>query len=150
MVFEYNRYTDGIYNEDGTTEQFARVSHNSYFQIWAESGTFAYLLFMFMIVGSIISLERLWRRLKREGDEWAIPYCHALQVSMCSYMIGATFLNRAHFDFIYQLIVVATVLPSIVQHERGEEKKVSRAKGSRIAQDVWVRHSNPFMRVNPR
>jgi len=148
MVYDYNSYTQGIYNSDGTTAQKARVSHNSYFQIWAESGTIAFLLFMYMIIGSIISLELLWRRLKREGDLWAIPYCHAIQISLCSFMIGATFLNRAHFDFVYQLIVVATVLPVVIQAERGKKKKVPRGKSSRTGQDVWVRHSNPFVKVN--
>ncbi len=148
MVHEYNRYTKGIYNEEGGTDHYARVSHNSYFQIWAESGTAAYLLFMFMIVGSIVSLERLWRRCKREGDDWAIPYCHAIQISMCSFMVGATFLNRAHFDFIYQLIVVASVLPTVIAAERVVQKRTARRKGPRLAQQVWVRHGNPFVKAS--
>ena len=147
MVYEYNNYTQGIYNEQGTTEHFARVAHNSYFQIWAESGTIAYLLFMFMIVGTIVTLEQQRRRYKREGDLWVIPYCNAIQVAMCSFMIGATFLNRAHFDFIYQLVVVATVLPVIVDAERVANKKTARRTGPRPAQDVWVRPRDPFVRA---
>jgi probable O-glycosylation ligase (exosortase A-associated) len=148
MVYDYNRYTQGVYNEEGSTDQKARVSHNSYFQIWAESGTIAFLLFMFMIVGSIVSLGVLRLRSKRNGDLWVIPYCDAIQVSMCAFMVGATFLNRAHFDFIYQLIVVATVLPVVIQAERKLQKQVSGKKRSRLAQDVWVRDSNPFVKVN--
>jgi len=150
MVYEYNNYTGDIYNDDGTTEHFARVAHNSYFQIWAESGTLAYLLFMFMLAGSIIHLQGLMARCKREGDLWAIPYCLAVQTSMCAFTVGATFLNRAHFDFFYQLVIVATVLPTIIANERVQEKKTSRRKGPRPAQDVFVRHGNPFVRVETR
>ncbi len=150
MVHEYNRYTQGIYNEEGTTEHFARVAHNSYFQIWAESGTFAYLLFMFMVVGSIISLELLWRRSKGTPDEWITPYCHGIQVSMCAFMVGATFLNRAHFDFIYQLVVIATVLPTILANERVTERVTAPRRGPGPARSVWVRHGNPFMKVTTR
>jgi probable O-glycosylation ligase (exosortase A-associated) len=148
MVYDYNRYTQGVYSEEGSTDHFARVSHNSYFQIWAESGTIAFLLFMFMLVGSIISLSLIRIRAKRGGDLWVIPYCDGIQVSMCAFMVGATFLNRAHFDFIYQLIVVATVLPVIIRAERKRQGEAPGNKRSRLAQDVWVRHSNPFVKVN--
>jgi probable O-glycosylation ligase (exosortase A-associated) len=150
MVFEYNNYTDGIYNEQGTTEQFARVAHNSYFQIWAESGTIAYVLFMFMLFGSIVCLEQFWRRCKGTPDEWVIPYCNAIQVSMCAYAVGAIFLNRAHFDFIYQLVVIAAVLPAIVKHEAQHRHKTERRAGPRLAQDVQVTHGDAFLRMPVR
>lgn len=149
MVKEYNHYTDGIVNADGTEQHFARVAHNSYLQIWAESGTPAYLLFMFMLVGTIISLEIGGRRFRRNGDGWLVPYCNALEVSLIAFLIGATFLNRAHFDLIYQLVVIAGSLPVLALVERSAVKETTRS-GPRIAQEVWVRHADPFARVGNR
>lgn len=148
MVKEYNNYTQGLVNEDGTTEHFARVAHNSYLQIWAESGTPAYLLFMIMCVGTIVWLEVAWRRYRRSGDGWVVPYCHAIQVCFCSYMLGATFLNRSHFDLIYQLVVVVSILPVVVAAER--RANVRRRRGPGIAQEVVVDHRDPFTRVGTR
>jgi putative inorganic carbon (HCO3(-)) transporter len=149
-VKEYNKYTQGIVNEQGTTDHFARVTHNSYLQIWAESGTPAYLMFMFICLGTIIGLEFMWRRYKREGDEWVVPYCHAIQISFCSFMIGATFLNRSHFDLIYQLVVIVSGLPVVVAAERVRQAKVAKRVGPRIADEVEVAHRDPFVQVTPQ
>jgi probable O-glycosylation ligase (exosortase A-associated) len=149
MVHEYNNYTDGLVSDDGSTQHFARVAHNSYLQIWAESGTPAYLLFMFMLVGTILSMEIGGRRFRRNGDEWLVPYCNAIEVSLIAFLIGATFLNRSHFDLIYQLVVIAGALPVLALVERKVDPKRNR-KGPQIAQDVWVRDSNPFVRVGKK
>lgn len=146
-VKEYNNYTQGIVNEVGTNDHFARVTHNSYLQIWAESGTPAYLLFMFMCVGTILWLEFAWRRFRRSGDTWILPYCHAIEVAFISFMIGATFLNRSHFDLIYQLVAITSILPVVVENER-RTSKVRRA-GPRLADVVEVDHRDPFVRVGP-
>lgn len=145
MVAEYNNHTQGIPNEHGGTEHFARVTHNSYLQIWAESGTPAFLLWMFMVVGTIFATWRLGKRFKREGDDWAVNYCNAIQVSMTSFMCGATFLNRAHFDLIYHMAVISAVLPAIVANERRITGK--RRAGPRPAEVVEVTHADPFVRV---
>lgn len=147
MVKEYNNYTKGIKNEQGTEEHFARVTHNSYLQIWAESGTIAYGLFMFMIVGSILAMEGTRRKAKRNGQEWAVRYADAIQVSMTSFMIGATFLNRAHFDFLYQLVIVGACLPKVMENDARRVEKEEVRTGPRIAQGVWVRHPNAFTKV---
>jgi probable O-glycosylation ligase (exosortase A-associated) len=150
MVKEYNNYTEGIVNAQGTTDHFARVAHNSYLQIWAESGTPAYILFMFMLVGTIVFLEVKGRQYKRSGDDWIVPYCNAIEVSLTSFMIGAAFLNRAHFDLIYQFVVIAGALPVVVLIERNSTAGQRRRAGPRIAQEVWVRHSDPFSRIGSR
>ena len=145
MVKEYNNYTTGIKNEQGTEEHYARVAHNSYLQIWAESGTPAYLLFMGMVLGTVISMMAFSRRARREGQDWMANYAYAVQVSTICYLVGATFLNRAHFDFIYQLVVIGACLPRVMEHEMAHTRTL-RA-GPRIAQGVTVRHPNPFVRV---
>lgn len=145
MVYEYNNHTEGITNPEGGTEFFARVTHNSYLQIWSESGTPAFLLWFFMVSGSIVALERIGRKARREGDLWAVPYANAVEVSLISFMVGATFLNRAHFDLIYQLVVISAILPRIILHERKVAKP--RRKGPRLAQTVSVENRDPFVRV---
>ncbi|GJM20155.1 MAG: hypothetical protein DHS20C15_00700 [Planctomycetota bacterium] len=148
MVKEYNNYTTGIKNEEGTEEHFARVAHNSYLQIWAESGTPAYMLFMGMVVGTVLSMMHLARRARKEGMDWAANYASAIQVSTICYLVGATFLNRAHFDFIYQLVIIGSCLPRVMEHERTHFGALR--SGPRIAQGVTVRHPNPFVNVGAR
>lgn len=148
MVKKYNNYTEGVVNEQGTTEHYARVAHNTYLQIWAESGTPAYLLFMFMLLGSIAWLEVAWRRFRRQGDTWVVPYCHAIQVAFIAFLVGATFLNRAHFDLTYQLVVLASVLPHVVAAER--LRAAERRRGPGPADVVTVEAGDPFVWLGSR
>jgi len=146
-IKQYNDYTQDIVNKQGSNQHYARVTHNSYLQIWAESGTPAYLLFMFICVGSIVSLELMWRRYRRKGDLWVLPYCHAIQVSLCSYVIGATFLNRSQFDLVYQLVVVVSVIPVVVANERQVRAAHERRLGPRVANEVEIDHRDSFVKV---
>jgi hypothetical protein len=104
-------------------------------------------MWYFMVAGSIVALERIGRKAKREGDAWVLPYANAVEVSLIAFMVGATFLNRAHFDLIYQLVVISAVLPRIILHERRVAKP--RRKGPRLAQDVAIGSRDPFARVVP-
>ncbi len=119
MVHEYHKYTDGVDIPLGYDATMARVAHNSYLQIWAESGTFAYLIFMYILLSTILFMWRNGRRYNKDDDSgWAVHYCRALESSLIAFVVGATFLNRAHFDLVYQLVAVAAAIPAIVVYER--------------------------------
>lgn len=148
MVYEYNNYTQGIPVEHGEKEHFARVAHNSYLQLWSESGSIAFICFMFMLLSTIIGLQALGRRAAQsERDRWLIPYVNAIQIAMVGYVVGATFLDRAHFDLIYQLVAIAVALPGIMLAERVVTRRVAKRKGPGVAKEVWVRHHDPFVPV---
>ena len=50
FIWEYHNYTQGIDFPPGYENVVARVAHNSYFQIWAECGSFAFITFMGVIM----------------------------------------------------------------------------------------------------
>ena len=147
MLFEFPRYLTGVYIPEGTKVIENHVAHNSYLQIWAESGTLAYLVFMFMLVSTITRMRRVTKAVKGTDEEWASCYSRAIEVTFYGYMIGATFLNRAHFDLVYQLIAVGVALPGIVLVERGRAANRRRRAGPAPAQRVWVRHADPFVKL---
>lgn len=148
MVKRYPDFTEGLVSETGTTEFKAHVAHNSYLQIMAESGYPAYVLFMFILVGSIVTLQMYSRRYRGPVDEWVLPYCRALQISLLIFMIGGTFLSRSHFDLVYQLVFIISAIPAVVAHERVRD--VPQRSGPRVAQDVSVAHRDPFVRAPSR
>ncbi len=147
MVFEYPRYTGGVYVKGGVKEVVHRVAHNSYFQIWAESGTLAYLGWMFMIISTILFMRRTAARARGSDDDWVVPYCNAIECMFYGFLVGATFLNRAHFDLIYQVIATATALPLVIRVERERRRKESNKGPVTRANEAWVRHSDPFVKV---
>lgn len=109
------------------------VAHNSYLQIWAETGTFSLLIYLALI---FMSFETCWRvrRLakRRYYSSWMINYATMFEASMFGFCIGSTFLNRAHFDLVYHLFAIILVFEKIALEElkKGAPKELVAA-GSR-------------------
>jgi probable O-glycosylation ligase (exosortase A-associated) len=143
MVWEFDRYTHGIDIPGGKIK--GRVAHNSYFQIWAETGSIALGLFLYMIFSTIFFMRKIARRVKNTSLSWIRNYSQAIEVCLYGYICGATFLNRAHFDMMYQVIAIATTIPLVMAYELKRGKP--RRPGPGIAREVWVRHRDPFVNL---
>jgi hypothetical protein len=62
--------------------------------------------------------------------------------------VGAMFLNRAHFDLMYQLVAVGAMLPVVIVAERERQAALRRRRlGPAVASEVWVRHRDPFVKL---
>ncbi len=148
FVFVYQRYLTGVDLPPGLVYVPSRVAHNSYLQIWAESGSIAFLLFLFLLIGSITSMRRLQRAVRGGEDAWVIPYARGIEVTLYGYLAGAMFLNRAHFDLMYQVTAVAVALPTVVLAERARLAALRRRRvGPAVPSEVSVRHADPFVRL---
>jgi len=147
MYWEFARYLGGVHIPQGTTVVENHVAHNSYLQIWAESGTLAYLVFMFILITTLRRMRAVTRGVKDTAEAWAGQYSKAIEVTLYGYMVGATFLNRAHFDLVYQLVAVAVAIPLVVAAERERAAARRRRFGPAPAKSVWVRHADPFVKL---
>ena len=149
MVYDYQRYTQGIPVPPGYSTIKSRVAHNSYLQIWAESGSIAFILFLYMLFSTIFLMRRMQRWVKGTADDWILPYARTIEVTLYGYMTGAMFLNRAHFDLVYQLVGIAVALRAVVLAERVRQSNLEsrKRKGPSLAQSVWVRHKDPFVKL---
>lgn len=95
-----------------------RVAHNSYIQVAAESGLPAFFIFMTLIAYTVYRLRALRRRVRGEpGTEWVVNYSRALEVSIYGYMMGAMFLNRAHFDLYYHVVAMSIALDVLAREQ---------------------------------
>lgn len=140
MVFDYQRYLVGVKIPGNLEVVPSRVAHNSYLQVWAESGTFAFIVFLFMIFSTIRLARKLAKRTRGTADAWVIPYANALECSFYGYLTGALFLNRAHFDLLYQLVAICTTLPLVVAVDRVRQARedAARRRGPKPARRVSI------------
>ena len=140
MVYEYQRYVQHVKLPGGVQIVQSRVAHNSYLQVWAETGTIALLVFLFMVGSTILLMRRTARRARPSPDAWIVPYTNAIEVCLYGYLSGAMFLNRAHFDLLYQLVAVAAAIPAIVLVERVVQAQRDRAarRGPGTARRVTI------------
>ncbi|MEQ8765244.1 MAG: putative O-glycosylation ligase, exosortase A system-associated [Planctomycetota bacterium] len=134
------------YNPDPLLVPGKIVTHNSYLQVWSETGSFALLCFLGLLFYSIFRCFRIRALVKGRGDlKWADYYANAFQLSLIGYMIGATFLNRAHFDLFYQ-IVALTVALDILVRERLQAPEAGAHQHFGAPGHFAVRTGSPFLR----
>lgn len=94
------------------------VAHNSYLQIWSECGTPALLLYLTLIGASFYTIWRIRRKARtRYYSSWMLNYCTMFEASLVTFMVGATFLNRAHFDLFYHWVALIMVFGHIADRE---------------------------------
>ncbi len=87
------------------------VAHNSYLQIWAESGTLAFIVYMGVLGSVFISMGRIYRKcLYRPDLEWAMNYARMVEATAVGFSVGAFFLNRGHFDLWYHWLALVAAL----------------------------------------
>jgi probable O-glycosylation ligase (exosortase A-associated) len=86
------------------------VAHNSYLQIWAETGTPALLLYLSLIAMSLATVWRVRKRARKHfRSSWIIDYATMFEASLAAFIVGSTFLNRAHFDLFYHWVALIMI-----------------------------------------
>ncbi len=94
------------------------VAHNSYLQIWAECGTIAFMCYLALILVSFLTIWRTRARAKRlYYSSWIIYYGNAFEAALVGFMIGSTFLNRAHFDLFYHFVSIVMAYGFIAKRD---------------------------------
>jgi putative inorganic carbon (hco3(-)) transporter len=82
------------------------VVHNNYLQVLVDSGIFAFLILIFLLVGTIIRMEISMRRIRKIQPELEI-IPKALQASLIAFAVGSTFLSLVKFDIFYFILMIA-------------------------------------------
>jgi probable O-glycosylation ligase (exosortase A-associated) len=109
------------------------VAHSSYFQIWAECGTPALLLYFSLIFGSFMTCWRVRREARRRyHSSWIINYASMFEASLAAFVVGSAFLNRAHFDLFYHWVALVIAFGVIARREmQAELENPGRSEGTR-------------------
>ena len=110
------------YNPNPTAHELAGrgkiVAHSSYFQIWAECGTVALIIYFLMIFSCLWTCMSVRKKARsRYFSSWIINYATMFEASLLTFMVGATFLNRAHFDLLYQWVALIIAFGAIANEE---------------------------------
>lgn len=95
----------------------ARAFHSAYFEMLGEQGWPGLFLWLLLMVGGLVQLQGVQRRLKgsadpRDQSDRALAV--ALQQGQLVYMLGACFVGIAYQPFIYQLVGLQIALVALV------------------------------------
>jgi probable O-glycosylation ligase (exosortase A-associated) len=136
----YDRYSGG---EPG------RVAHNSYLQMLAEAGAPVLGLYLLNILLSLWGLARIRRMAQRHYfTSWIVGYATMFEASLVGFIVGSTFLNRAHFDLLYHLIAMIVVFEHLARQEMAQpmHHPVRAASAAGALMPVRVLHERGFKR----
>jgi probable O-glycosylation ligase (exosortase A-associated) len=141
------------YNLDPNLKELAGdaiiVAHSSYFQIWAELGTPAILVYFCLIFASLWDCWRVRKMARtRYFSSWILNYAAMFEASMVCFLVGAAFLNRGFFDLFYTLVALIMVFGKIAREEmKHEELYPQRTSGRSPIQSVTRPGFGPVQRV---
>jgi probable O-glycosylation ligase (exosortase A-associated) len=114
-----------------------KVAHNSYFQIWAECGTPALLLYLTLIALSYWEVWRVRQQARwRYHASWILSWATMFEASLTAFVVGSAFLNRAHFDLFYHLVAIILVFGLVARREMEDETAYPVRSGERGALSV--------------
>lgn len=126
----WHRYVPPQYAEG------AQVIHNTYLQILADCGIFAFVLYTALLFGTVVALQRSVRRM-RARDLAAAAYPMAIQSALVAFAVGSTFLSRVSFDFYYILLMLASawlrVETTLEPHPGAAEDSEAEAEHAALA-----------------
>jgi probable O-glycosylation ligase (exosortase A-associated) len=104
-----------------------RVSHNVFFQLVAECGFPAVLLFLAAVGVAFFRLRRLQAG---TGDPWVETWARMLQISIIAFMTGSMFLNTAYNELIYHLVALSVSLELVAAQAAAEGALGAQAAGA--------------------
>lgn len=93
------------------------VAHNTWLQVLAETGYTGLILYVGLFGATWWTLWRVRLRAKASGTRWAHDAARCLSATLVAFMVGGTFLNRAHFDLIYHVMAMCAALDRILEWE---------------------------------
>jgi len=119
-----------------TSDRF-RVAHNAYFQLLAECGLPALLLFLGAIGAALWRMQRLR---DQTTQPWIEVQARMFQISILGYLAGSMFLNMAYNEVIYHLVGLTVCLEVVAEAEAH-----AAAPEERSIEDVpwWKRPQSP-------
>ncbi len=99
---------------DPKYERFLRHSsaaHSIYFQVLGQHGILAFVLYLALLFGTLISLRRAKAAARSiPGAEWIINYATGVQIALGGYMVAGAFLSSAYFDLAYLFYALSAIL----------------------------------------
>jgi probable O-glycosylation ligase (exosortase A-associated) len=82
------------------------VAHNTYFQFLADDGIFAFLIYVSLLFGTILWLEKSGRFI-RDAYPGKEVYPFAIEAALIAFSVGSFFLSRDSYDLLYIMLMSA-------------------------------------------
>jgi probable O-glycosylation ligase (exosortase A-associated) len=87
------------------------AAHSIYFQVLGEHGFPGLAMWLLILFGTLITLQRVKRlALYRRDGQWLADYAAAIQIGLIGYAVSGAFVSLAYFDLFYTYVVLGAIL----------------------------------------
>jgi putative inorganic carbon (hco3(-)) transporter len=111
------------------------VAHNSYLQMLADSGIFAFIIYVGLVVGAVI-----WLGVSAKNSKTVIVRAirYGLQTALVGFMIGGAFYSSQRYDLTYVLLLCSAALQTILteNQKQGEEACIEDDLQPQLAEGI--------------
>jgi probable O-glycosylation ligase (exosortase A-associated) len=109
-------------------------AHSSYFEVLGENGFITFGIFVMLLASSIVSLRKVRRVSRENGQQRFCYYSNMLEVSLFGYAVSGAFLEFASFDLLYHVIACVILLKVLLHTEILRHAPMVPNSGRRIPQ----------------
>ena len=95
----------------------SKVLHNTYLQAAVDSGMFAFLLYMALMIGALLWLFVVIQK-TRKTDPQTAAAAKAMESSILVFAVGSCFLSRVDYDMYYMMLMCVAVLYEIRKEQK--------------------------------
>lgn len=113
-VFKYEHLKESLISPDVEgAYQTALYAHNSYIEVTAEAGIFAFIFLMLLIAWTYRNLKRAQNLFYEKGRKLLLHISIGFEISLIGYLVGGIFLSYLHLLIFWIIIPMGVVLKKI-------------------------------------
>lgn len=127
FLAEYSKYQ--VHEAD-----HPHLSHSVWFSVLGETGWVGlglYLALLVCVVAAARRVRRLASGLPKEQGGWALAYAAMLECTILTFAVGATFLSKVTFEYIYAIYLLAVPLLVLTEAAAARERGRAAEAGAR-------------------
>lgn len=113
-----------------TGKSRARAVHSSWFEALSEVGYAGFIVFISMIASCFLTARKCKAQLRKEGRLDEFYKVVALESALISFMVAATFINRARAEVLYWLVLYIAIAYNIYVYKPQLLKEMSKPRRS--------------------
>ena len=115
-AFKYEHLKEALTSPDVKGGyQAALYAHNSFIEVAAEAGIFAFIFLILLIFWAYRNLKRAQKLFYEKGRKILLNISIGFEISMIGYLVGAIFLSYLHLLIFWIIIPMAVVLYNVAE-----------------------------------
>jgi probable O-glycosylation ligase (exosortase A-associated) len=113
----FEAFTPALFARYAPNPQDVHGPHSIYFGVLLEHGFIGFFLYFLLVGYCFVSLRRILKLARLNGDEEIASYAHVLRLSLIGFLATGAFLGRTYFDFYFMIVACTAILGQVSRED---------------------------------